>query len=251
MRGLIIIIVLSLLVPCCAPSVASSQVGHETALWMWTVAADHHDPVVQVSMDTGSGTGIIIYVDRDKPTKKGFEGYCLTAYHVVEQDNGRRSISVTYRNGRVAQNCKVMAFDKELDVAIIWVWVPEHIEPAPMADTIARAGDSLEFTGLGGGSRLSCCLRHFSAKAAAPTNENTIYADAALLPGDSGGPVFNDRKELVGIISGGWFWWDGGVTTSLGSSIKATWPARACNVGAIQRLVNKIQRIRIKALALR
>ncbi|MDH3717414.1 MAG: serine protease [Planctomycetota bacterium] len=245
MRGTAIIIVLSLLGPCCAPSLLSGQVGQETALWHWTVAADHHEAVVKVSLDTGSGTGIIIHVDRDRPISKGFEGYCLTAYHVVQPDKGRRSIDVEYRNGRVSQKCKLLTFDKALDIAVIWVWVPEQIEAAPLASRMVRVGDLLEFTGLGGGSRLSCCLRHFSATAAAPTNAETIFADVALLPGDSGGPVFNSRQQLVGIISGGWFWWDGGVTSNGGSAIKATWPARACNVGAIQRLVSKIQRIGI------
>ena len=63
----------------------------------------------------------------------------------------------------------------------------------------------------------------------------------ALLPGDSGGPVFNERQEVVGVISGGWFWWDGGVTNSGGSIIQATWPARACNVSVIQKLLDNIQ----------
>lgn len=245
MRRQIAIIVLSLVVPCCAPGIASSQVGQETTLWNWTIADEHHEAVVKVSLDSGSGTGIIFHVDREKSIRKGFQGYCLTAYHVVEQDKGRRSIDVTYRDGHVSQNCQVLTFDKEQDVAVVWVWVPEHIEPVPIASTVVRGGDALEFTGLGGGSRLSCCLRHFSATAAAPTSDTTIFADVPLLPGDSGGPVFNKKKEVVGIISGGWFWWDGGVTSDHGSSIKATWPARACNVGAIQRLIKRTRRIRI------
>ena len=50
---------------------------------------------------------------------------------------------------------------------------------------------------------------------------------------------------LVGIVSGGWFWFEKGVKAQGGSSIQVTWPARACNVGAIQRLFKTDQPLEI------
>ena len=107
-----------------------------------------------------------------------------------------------------------------------------------MAKDPIKSGDKLEFAGLGGGSKLNCCSRHFSAKASSPSSLEKIFADAPLLPGDSGGPVFNSDHEVVGIISGGWFWWKSGLMANDGiASIRTTWPARASNVGPIRTLI--------------
>ena len=225
------------------PPSAFAQVGKDSELWQWSEAAEHHKAVVEVKLEGGTGTGVIIHVNRDKPVGNGHQGYCLTAYHVVEEDKAKREIKVRYRDDRVASRCKVVAFDKELDVAILWVWVPSDVEPAKVASTNIKPRERLEYAGLGGGSKLKD-LRHFKGKASLPSNSKRIYADVPLLPGDSGGPVFNDNKEVVGVISGGWFWWDGGVEGRTGSKISATWPARSCNTAAVRKLMGKVPDLR-------
>ncbi len=221
-------------------SQASAQVGKESGLWDWTQTATHHQSIVQVTASGGTGTGVVVHVNKDKPIKDGYEGYCLTAWHVVAEVNDN-SIKVVYRNGRRAKGCRVLKTDEETDVALIWAWIPKGIEAAKVANEPIKGGDKLEFTGLGGGSDLQCCLRHFSAVASSPTTLEKIFADVPLLPGDSGGPVFNEKREVVGIISGGWFWWDGGVKMPNGSKIKATWPARASNIDPIRVLMAKFE----------
>ena len=218
-------------------SVVCGQVGRESGLWTWTAAADHHKSIVQVSTAEGNGTGVIISIDKEKKIKDGFEGYCLTAWHVIKENIDDSNIRILYRNGRKAKKCKVVVYDKDRDIAVVWVWVPEEIPAAKLATQPIRRGDKLEFCGLGGGSDVACCVRHFAGTASSPSSMNRIFADVPLLPGDSGGPVFNADHEVVGIISGGWFWYDGGVKTQTGSDIKATWPARASNVEPIQELV--------------
>jgi S1-C subfamily serine protease len=83
-------------------------------------------------------------------------------------------------------------------------------------------------------------LRSFSATASASTNGETIYADVTLLPGDSGGPLFNSSHHVVGVISGGWYWWNRGIVTAAGNSIPTTWPARTVKIGAFQIPVSEI-----------
>ena len=222
-------------------SEARGQVGVNSSLWNFTVRSQHHGAIVQVDSSGGMGTGVIIRVDMDKPVKDGFQGYCLTAYHVVENDKNRRQIRVTYQNGRRARNCLVVASDKENDVALLWVWVPQGIMPANVADEPLASGKYLEISGLGGGSDLDCCIRHFVTQTTWPTNDDTIFADVALLPGDSGGPAFNDKQQVVGIVSGGWFWFDGKVKNSRGKEIKTTWPARLCNVAPIHQLLASVE----------
>ena len=218
---------------------AFSQVGKESGLWDWTKGSPHHQSIVQIDAGDGAGTGIVISIDKTKKIKDGFEGYCLTASHVVQEvfDN---SIKIHFRNGRRSKGCRVVERDDERDIALVWAWIPGDIEPAVLATDPIKSGDKLEFAGLGGGSDLRTCLRHFSGTASPPSGMEKIFADVPLLPGDSGGPVFNSNKEVVGIISGGWFWWDGGVKLPNGSEIKATWPARASNIDPIRILMAKI-----------
>ncbi|HMP79856.1 MAG TPA: serine protease [Pirellulaceae bacterium] len=216
---------------------AHAQVGKDTELWQWTSTAEHHNAIVQITCNGGTGTGVIIGVNYDKPVRDGYHGYCLTAWHVVQDDNKKGNVSIVFRNGKKAKNCRVVEHDQAADVAILLVWVPEEIQPARVAQEPVKTGDALEFCGLGGGSELDCCLRHFSGVASMPSTLQKIFADVPLLPGDSGGPVFNNQHEVVGIISGGWFWWDGGVKNSNGAPLNATWPARAANLGPIQTMM--------------
>ncbi len=219
---------------------SNAQVGDTSGLWKWTKKLPHHQSIVEVASQGGNGTGVVINVDQTKPVKDGFEGYVLTAWHVIQDDIEESKIKVSFRNGRRSKGCRVVHYDEDKDVALLWVWVPNDIPAAKLASKPIEMGDELEFAGLGGGSDLKCCVRHFSAVASSPSSLEKIFADVPLLPGDSGGPVFNENFEVVGIISGGWFWWDSGIKTETGFDIRTTWPARASNVGPIQTLVAKL-----------
>jgi hypothetical protein len=227
-------------------SEASAQSGKDTMLWEWTPRGDHHNAIVSVHSGNGSGTGVVIKVDKEKPIRNGFEGWCLTASHVVSDDDDKREIKVEYQNGKRAKRCKVIRYDAQHDLALLWVWVPAGTEAVDVAETPVELGHTIEFAGLGGNSDLKCCIRHFVAKASVSTNPNQLFADAPLLPGDSGGPVFNDQQELTGIISGGWFWLTAKKSRDSDSDdrIRVTWPARAGNLGAIVELLNLEQESR-------
>lgn len=220
---------------------SSEPVGKGSGLWKWTPASDYHQSIVEVSTSGGSGTGVLISIEDNKTNQKGNEGYVLTAWHVIQDDIVDGTIKVTYRNKRRAKDCVVVQHDEERDVAILWVWVPEDIQPAKLATTAVKRGDKLELAGLGGGTDLSYCVRAFEASASPPSSDEKIFADVPLLPGDSGGPVFNANHEVVGVISGGWFWWDSGLKTASGSYIRTTWPARASNIGPIHSMINKMK----------
>jgi S1-C subfamily serine protease len=221
--------------------VPNLPVGHESGLWQWTPLAPHHQSIVEISCNGGIGTGVVVEIDNDKKIHNGHEGYVLTAWHVVEDDAGEGKIKVAYKNGIGAKKCRIVHADEQKDIALLWVWVPDGIPAAKLATDSIESGDELEFAGLGGGSKLNCCIRHFSATASSPSSLEKIFADVPLLPGDSGGPVFNEKHEVVGIISGGWFWFNSGLLNESGSSIRTTWPARASNVGPIQTLMAKLK----------
>ena len=111
-----------------------------------------------------------------------------------------------------------------------------------MANAPIKRGDRLELVGLGGGTNLTNCVRAFKSSASPPSSGDKIFADVPLLPGDSGGPIFNSRQEVVGVISGGWFWWDSGVTSPDGAMMRTTWPARASNVAPIRRMLEGLKK---------
>lgn len=229
-----VILALSMLACSC-----HGQTGKDTLLWKWSADSTHHNSIVQVACNGGTGTGVIIALDKTQTVENGKLGFCLTAYHVVADDDGKNEVAITFRGGRKAKNCRVVAHDEQADVALIHVWIPNEVEPAKLAQKSVDDGDLLEFAGLGGGSDLSCCIRHFNAAASPPSSEQKIYADATLLAGDSGGPVFNDSGEVVGVISGGWFWYDGGVRSN-NQEVGTTWPARASNLSPIQEIISKV-----------
>ena len=215
-----------------------AQVGIDRVdLWSFETPPESLQSVVKVEVDGAIGTGTIVCVDTKTQIGSGFSGYCLTANHVVEKVDGRNSIRVTYSDGKVAQKCRVVARVEENDVALLWVWVPRGVYPVQIAKKSVFHGDSLLFSGLGGGSSLNH-LRYFRGLAAPPTNDEKIFANISLLPGDSGGPVFNSGGELVGIISGGWLWFDPNRGNVPQADYRPTWPGRACNVDSIQKLLH-------------
>ena len=218
----------------------SAEQPLEPVAWNWKAVSDLHDAIVKVSLGKAIGTGVIVRVEHHKPSKGGYEGYCLTALHVVESADSDLPIKITYKSGRRSKNCSIVHRDQEHDLALLWVWVPDGVKPVPVAKEPARPHQLLEFSGLGGGEELKCCLRNFTGYAADPTKPETIFANVSLLPGDSGGPIFNKKGGLVGVISGGWFWWDGGAKSSKGEHVQATWPARGANLEALESALAQI-----------
>ena len=227
-----------------ATASASAQVGKSSDLWRWTSKSTHHDAVVRVVTTAEAGykeygTGALIRVDRAKRHGALVRGYVLTAHHVTAAAKSHAAIDVALRNGFVSRGNRVAFANAKQDIAIVSVWVPSDSPVAKLASRPVVAGDKLEFCGFGGRSKLTA-LRHFSGKASLTTDRKLIYADVALLAGDSGGPVFNDRHEVVGVISGGWQWFDKGLRNERGHPRPITWPARASNVDEIRKLLQKL-----------
>ena len=239
-----------LILACC--SVASAQVkpavqlAKSSGLGLWTYSEEgpHHNSIVKITapvgQQEGSGTGVVVYVDKDDPVGNGHRGYCMTAYHVVKDAGSRLVIKTQYCvDGRFLTSTKnkVVHFDKELDIALVWTWVPKEVEPVKIAQSPISPGDRIEFCGLGTKSPNEDALkhlRHFWGVAAVTCTPKQGFCDITLRPGDSGGPVFNENHELVGIISGGWFW-------VMHKEEKGyTWPARFGSVEVMNNLMAKL-----------
>jgi len=143
--------------------------------------------------DTGLGSGVVVNAD----------GAVLTALHVVD---GATQVQVEFADGTRA-GAQVTARRPEHDVAVLAVdRLPEVVVPAVLAGT-PPVGDAVFAVGNPLGLRASLTAGVVSATGrtitspAGPTLDGLIQFDAAVNPGNSGGPLLNRAGQVVGIVT--------------------------------------------------
>jgi S1-C subfamily serine protease len=131
------------------------------------------------------------------------EGAILTALHVVD---GAAALEVTYADGTVAA-ATIASRDPDHDIAVLHTDVgPEVIVPAVLGGA-AGVGDDVFAVGhpLGLLSSLSAGVVS-AVERTIPvderrTMEGLIQFDAAVNPGNSGGPLLNEAGQVIGIVT--------------------------------------------------
>jgi S1-C subfamily serine protease len=153
-------------------------------------------------METGKadwqrGTGVII-VD---------SGLILTNLHVVQ---GARRIRVTFSDGLDAE-ASVVGERPEHDLAVLQAKeLPDDIMPATMRSTAGlQSGDAVVAVGFPFGigpsasaGVISGLKRDYVSPEGKRLLTNLIQFDAAVNPGNSGGPLVTLEGEVVGIVTG-------------------------------------------------
>jgi serine protease Do len=128
------------------------------------------------------------------------DGYVLTNNHVV---SGAVEISVSFEDGREF-GAKLLGKDPDIDVALLQIKSDEKFKPVKIgnSDNI-KVGQWALSVGNPHGFNNTLTLGIISATGRSGygigTYEDYIQTDAAINQGNSGGPLFNSKGEVVGI----------------------------------------------------
>jgi S1-C subfamily serine protease len=147
--------------------------------------------VVNVRRGRSGGSGVIVAPD----------GYALTNAHVVD---GAPQVAVTLHSGAEV-TASVVGIDSATDIAVIRI-LGSGLPAAELAEAdtlrvgqlVIAIGDPLGFHSTVTTGVVSALGRSLSAKDGRLI-ENVIQTDAALNPGNSGGPLVDTHAKVVGI----------------------------------------------------
>lgn len=147
---------------------------------------------VESADSTSRGSGVLI-------AASGTEGAVLTNWHVVRPP--RKSISVRWPDGESAPG-SVVAADSTWDLAVVKVARPSA-EPVKVATAAPKRGDRLTIAGYGGGPYLEQTGPLVGFMSPGDRDDyRLVEVRVTARLGDSGGPIFNERGELAGVLYG-------------------------------------------------
>lgn len=159
-------------------------------------AAKPRESVARITVvgtaSTAYGSGVLI-------SASGTNAVVLTNWHVVRPP--RKSISVRWPDGKTSPG-SVVAADSVWDLAAVQVERPSAA-PVRIARRAPRRGERMTIAGYGPGPYLEQAgpVVDFMA----PSNRHDyqlVDIGTAARQGDSGGPIFNERGELAGLLYG-------------------------------------------------
>ena len=152
------------------------------------------DKVKDEKLTDGQGTGIIITSD----------GYIVTNSHVIGDANNRFVYQVKDNKGK-KYNAYVVGYDTRTDLAVLKISA-KNLTPVTFGKTTdLKVGDDIIAVGNPGGVNFQNSLTKgiVSAKDRSIDDSSVTYiqTDAAVNPGNSGGPMCNLYGQVVGITT--------------------------------------------------
>jgi hypothetical protein len=177
--------------------------GNPTANWSPEAVADYlltgqtpHPAVCRIvapeQAGTSLGSGVLVDVNRS-------QGLVLTNWHVIRES--RAAVLVQFPDGFQSAGT-VVRWDEAWDLAAIVIWKPQAT-PVTLATSDPAPGELLTIAGFGRGTyreETGGCTEYLSPGSGYP--KEFVELQATARQGDSGGPIFNDRRELAGVLFG-------------------------------------------------
>lgn len=164
---------------------SASLVFAEEVYWHWTPKAEYHKSICLVEFEDGSGTGFLVS-NRHVATAGHLSDLKRCSLHFESGDT---------RIGKVVHDSMKGINSSQHDTMLIELNAGIDLRLFSIAGRSPEEGEYLEVCGYGGPCDK---LRHFWTRAKSAT-----VLESIVLHGDSGGPVLNSRKEVVGIITKG------------------------------------------------
>ncbi len=189
----------SLLIFLCLTGFSLAQTPKELDRTVRKLAPDLVDATVAVMLNGGSGSGVIV-----SP-----QGLVVTAAHVTNEPN--KQMKVLLADGRELPATS-LGVDHETDGALLQINAPGPFPYRPYVETKTyKVGDWVIATGHPGGPVMGrpapIRLGRISEAGTKSGFSDAITTSAMVISGDSGGPLYNLKGEVIGInsnISGSW-----------------------------------------------
>ena len=127
------------------------------------------------------------------------DGYIVTNNHVIQ---GADEILIEFFTGGEELKAEIVGTDPNTDLALLKVSADEPLEFVPWGDSEeSRVGDWVMAMGnpLGQGFSVSAGIVSARGRALSGTYDDYIQTDAAINRGNSGGPLFNMKGEVIGV----------------------------------------------------
>lgn len=130
-------------------------------------------------------------------------GYIMTNHHVID---GPGKVMVRLADNKTLVEGKVIASDSKRDMAIVKIEVPAGVTLKTVPVTPAAIGRGVEVAAFGyplAGS-VSASMKFTQGRVSAlpdDTNEQMVMLDLRVNPGNSGGPLCDQKGNVVGMVS--------------------------------------------------
>lgn len=168
---------------------------------------------------TSYGSGTLVDV-RDE------YGLVVTNWHVVRDGTGE--VEVIFPDG-FRSKARPLKVDADWDLAALVIWRPTAAA-VKLAATAPQPGEQLTICGYGSGNYRAAtgrCTQYYAPAENLP--QHMVELNVEARQGDSGGPIFNARGELAGVLFGAS---EGTTLGSFGGRVEHFLASLAPNIGS-------------------